>query len=276
MSQSIPSEPKSKIPGEDEGLLIEGPIGELRREQAEVKKRDQEHKKQQLIFNHRLVWFTFGLLIASFIGNGVAIYQSVIAKRAADAATIGANAAASAAKTADATLKSSQKSFRTDLRPYLVTDIPQFLEPPAANGKTIRANVTFKDIGRTPALNDVNYVNLLRYRATKSTDKFVAFLERSFADLRKKVANQEGAKYGRLARRDVAPTATIFTTAEDTTPLSVQEVPELEKGTLTLFFVGIAKYTDAFDESYETEFCYFYFGTDPRTWHICDSHNIIK
>jgi hypothetical protein len=50
----------------------------------------------------------------------------------------------------------------------------------------------------------------------------------------------------------------------------------MERGALNFFYVGIVKYTDAFDGKYETEFCYFYFGSDPKTWHICDSHNIIK
>ncbi len=100
-------------------------------------------------------------------------------------------------------------------------------------------------------------------------------LEGAFGALNK-TADDPGGRYGPLARADVAPGERPFSTAVNETPLSSAELIDLQTGALTLYLTGIVRYTDGFDGVYQTEFCYFYFGADPRTWHICDSHNTIR
>jgi len=61
--------------------------------------------------------------------------------------------------------------------------------------------------------------------------------------------------------------------------MSADEMKDLAKGDgngFILVSVGIIKYADAFNGSYETEFCYYFVGADPRNWHICDAHNTIR
>ena len=78
-------------------------------------------------------------------------------------------------------------------------------------------------------------------------------------------------------RRDIAPTATAFST-EESRPLLAAELGDLTKGdgSFILLSIGVVNYTDAFKGTYETEFCYFFAGPDPKVWHICDNHNVIN
>ena len=193
-----------------------------------------------------------------------------------DATRKSAEAAIRTADIADATLKSSQKSFQVDLRPYVISDgPPQFVVPPNAAGKPIEANVVLRDIGRTPAINAVWFVDLLPY-AAKTRPEYLRFLENSYVNLRKR---QETTieKHAAEMARDIAPTAATFS-SENTRALSALEMTDLEKadGSFILLSVGIVSYTDALKGSYETEFCYYFVGTDPKVWHICDSHNTIR
>jgi len=187
-----------------------------------------------------------------------------------------ADAAQKAAEIADATLKSSQKSFQIDQRPYVITDgPPQFVAPPNLAGKPIEANIVFKDIGRTPAINSVWSVDLLPYKA-RTRPEYLSFLDNSFVSIRKRQETTVERHAAEMSR-DIAPTATTFT-SENTRALSTSEMLDLGKGdgSFILLSIGIVSYTDAFKGGYETEFCYFYVGTDPKVWHICDSHNTVR
>jgi len=174
------------------------------------------------------------------------------------------------------TEKQTQKSFQIDERPYVTIDgTPQFAQPPNTAGIPVSANVVFKDIGKTPAIKTVWFVDLLPYRATNRAN-YLEFVENAFADLRKSgdaTIKEHAAEIG----RDIAPAATTFST-ENSRALSGPEMIDIAKGdgSFILLSVGIVNYTDAFGGSYETEFCYFFAGSDPRVWHICDAHNTIR
>jgi hypothetical protein len=213
------------------------------------------------------------ITVVGIYGYGfVAFLQWQAMQESTEQARRAADAAFSAASTADATLKSAQKSFQIEQRPYVVADVPQFQQ--FAPDKIVSAHITFKNVGRTAAIKQITFANLLRYRASNSRDEYFAFIENAYADLRKQ--DTGGGKYGALARKDVAPNATFFITKENPEILSSKDIPDVERGALNFFYTGIVKYTDSFNGRYETEFCYFYFGTDIKTWHICDSHNTIK
>src|SRR5208337_4459397 len=100
-----------QIPYGDDGLVINTRLIELQRQQAEDKKRDEEFRKQQLDFNKLLTWFTGGLLLVSFLSEGVIVYQTKLSKVSSDAATVAAEQAKRAADIADAGLRQSKESM---------------------------------------------------------------------------------------------------------------------------------------------------------------------
>jgi hypothetical protein len=203
-----------------------------------------------------------------------------------------ANAAKSAAETADTTLKSTEKSFVVDQRPYIVVaeGYPQFLHPPVV-GQQAQVNVLLKNIGKTPAVQVVNSVRFIPYRSEllmklspeerkKARQEYISFIQGEFATLRtgnektqKEIANLKKLDAG----QDVAPNKTYFlTTDQPAVFISETESALLKTGEISLYIVGVTSYIDSYGITYKTEFCSFYFGTDPTVWHICDSHNTIR
>jgi hypothetical protein len=212
--------------------------------------------------------------------TAVAAYQAYQMKIATQAARDGAAAAKSAGETALATLNSSKESFQIEQRPYVVTENLQFVVGPLAPGLT-SINITFRNIGRTPAIRVKREIALLRFHpAPKITPsgvaKLVKFLDGSFQNLEGTLDLAAGEKYAEAAREDLAPNATTFSTGELKEPLTAPEIPLIQKGDLTLFYIGVIRYTDAYNGRYETQFCRMYWGPNPNIVHICDSHNLIK
>lgn len=105
--------------------------------------------------------------------------------------------------------------------------------------------------------------------------EFTAFLKNSFAGLHK-MHDTTLREHAGLSR-DIAPNASGFFT-EETRPLDKGEIVDLEggEGRFTIVLIGVATYTDGFKGDYETEFCSFFVGRDPKVWHSCDTHNTIK
>ena len=66
----------------------------------EAKKRDEQYKDRQIALNSRMATLTTLLVLATFLGGGISIYQAYIAKLNADVAT--ANAAAAKVQAAAA------------------------------------------------------------------------------------------------------------------------------------------------------------------------------
>jgi hypothetical protein len=194
---------------------------------------------------------------------------------------VAAVAAANAATTADTTLKSQQKSFEIDQRPYMVCDIPVFSGNGLVPDKPITANVTFKNIGRTPARRISAAVTLLRFDplprgSQNGTEKVVRFINAGFTALRARNSKSREAGEKFQTGTDIAPNATMFTTNDNLLVIPSSEFKKTESGATTLFYIGTVTYKDSFGNLYETEFCALYFGTDPRIWHVCDNHNTIK
>jgi hypothetical protein len=191
------------------------------------------------------------------------------------------SAAQKAAEIADATLKDNQKSFVLNERPYLIIEgAPQFIKPPAVD-TPIQANVVLRNIGKTPALKILWNVRLLTFIPGKKDSagyqRLVAFMTSTFDDLAKKDTLGRNEIIEKQAEHDVAPEATLFSTSQDILKLSAHELNTLQTSdSLTLFYVGMISYTDNFGGVYKTEFCWIYWGSDPRTWHICDNHNVIE
>jgi hypothetical protein len=198
-----------------------------------------------------------------------------------------AKAAKHAANTADATLKSSQQSFETDQRPYVVTDgVPSF----SFNAKTKKVNfaeasIRLKNTGRTPAFDTFSAVRFDRWDFTgpgkqKTVPALVVAEDTVFSNVSEgmRIYNAEAPEILRriLLRQDMAPGANnYFTTNDLISPLPESDVVKLQNGDTVLIFTGIARYT-GFGHTYETAFCFYYLGTDSSVWHYCAHNNSIK
>ena len=248
------------------------------------------HHQYEITCNKKRDWIDkltiglegFGLfvLIVYTIFTGLMYFSN---KKAADAAK-------SAADTAHDTLTESHKSFVIDQRPYLVvSESPAFINLPLAANKPIQANVTIKNIGRTPAIQEATNIKLFSYHALPNSKdsttnaerlkNYISSLEAAFTEIRQKneAARETLVRFKDFsAGQDVAPGNQFFTTSQEPILLSVPELPLVKTGERTLIYIGITSYTDAYEGSYRTEFCYSYFGADPKVWHICDSHNTIR
>ena len=195
---------------------------------------------------------------------------------AANASKKSADAATSAARTASATLRNQQRSFEIDQRPYMVAvPPPEFVQAPPGN--QVQANITVKNIGRTPAMKYLLYIELTRYEAPADDKKkrVVAFLDGKFRSF------HERALKGRIKlsllreEEDIAPSNTQFAT---TNPIAIdgQQAEKLADGRLVLYYLGLISYSDSFGNQYFTEFCSFYFGANTKLWHACDLHSTIN
>ncbi|MFN0171282.1 MAG: hypothetical protein ACKV22_33115 [Bryobacteraceae bacterium] len=276
-AQQLPKEPPPPGPPKRVSAELNLPPEIVKRYYAEQNK------------SYRLQWWTFfvtGLTFIALVIYTCFTYQTWQAMLASNAISRkSADAALSAAKTADDTLKDSKRAFVLEHRPYLISSIPRFVRNPSADEKQIAANITIENIGKTPAIGRRVFLDLSRYRGiplandpvkdSKAREVFVRFIEGTFNALRKS-ADAPTGKYGHLAREDIAPGAKPFSTGVNKTPITREELPDIQTGALSLYLTGIIRYADGFEGTYETEFCYYYFGSDPTTWHICDSHNTIK
>jgi hypothetical protein len=222
---------------------------------------ERDFWKRQLRVAKWLNWITAGAAIVGLVGLYI-VWRNLGVSR-------------SAANAAERALTNQQAAFQADQRPYIVTDgMPQFVTVPNVQTKT-QANVILKDIGKTPATSAVWFTDLLPYRASTRAE-FLSFVETSFANLHKRRDDTIRQHTGEM-RRDISPTLTAFNT-EESRPLLATEMTDLTKGdgSFILLSVGVVNYNDGFKGDYETEFCYFFVGTDPKVWHLCDSHNTIK
>lgn len=243
---------------------------------------------EKLVINDK-----FWIVLATFVIAGATIRYTVYARRQWKALNDqfpllkrSADAATSAAEIANNTLADQKAAFQIEQRPYLVLDgPPQFLAPPAANSE-IQADITLKNIGRTPAFRVIWEDALIEFKPSAKTPagyvRLRQFLIHHYKRLEGKIssAQKELSTFplGMHAEQDLAPEATLFSTSQEQVILSTNEFSALQTvgGSFTLFDIGVADYRDSFGKEYETDFCYVYWGPDPRTWHICDSHNTIR
>jgi hypothetical protein len=146
----------------------------------------------------------------------------------------------------------------------------------------------YRNIGRTPAVKQWIGVRLFSYHPPKGTKEFRQatvkhFLADKFRQMRKQesVAREEAAHAPEI-EVDVAPGDSTFVSnqdfPEDAVSLSKDDFAGIQQPVPTnvLFFIGLSTYMDAFANIYETEYCWFYFGSDVVVWHKCPTHNSIK
>ncbi len=159
-------------------------------------------------------------------------------------------AAKSAAETADKSLKDSQRAFEVQNRPYVIIDgTAYFLHDQNQKVKINLANISYKNIGKSPAQDVFGLARFTKWRYPGE--------------------HTQEALLSHVVTRDL----------KDTEALSSTDARDLldVKGNVMLFYVGKIHYA-GFEKtkSYTTEFCFFFFGPDTKTWHYCPTHNTIQ
>jgi hypothetical protein len=195
-----------------------------------------------------------------------------------------ADAARSAAGTANSTLRNSTDQFRIEERPYITALVPQFVDHLPAVNQPVLVTVNFQNIGKTPAFEEISYARFVVRRGVfKGKNEIVSYIDSIFQDMAteaKKANRPDVLAY----RQDIAPNAGSFITSELTNSLtapgsarlSTDDLEKVHIGREAELFYGIfIRYKDSFGGSFETEYCWFYFGTD-LTWHFCPTHNVIR
>jgi hypothetical protein len=225
---------------------------------------DQQEKyaEQKLYWKRQLsiaCWLNAITAFAAIVGLGglIFLFGTLRAtKQAADAATKGADLT------------------QREQRPYMIAEAPRFIDPPSVEKKA-KATDFIRNVGKTPAIKVFSSAQFVRYiDSSKSRPQIFAFLDSAFTEIK---AKHLSSRQEPNVRKDVPPNAApLFRTDEDSAPLSQPEILQIEKGDLVLFYIGIASYSDSFGGEFETEYCFFYIGPDPKVWHVCDSHNTIK
>ncbi len=155
---------------------------------------------------------------------------------------------------------------------FIVPLLPKTME-------SLAINAQLDNIGHTPAINVVHNENLIPYSG-KSREELLAFLTKQFTTISDKFRVRSEEVIGRgltdIARVDVAPNAPTWSTLVIEPKLGEEDFENLQSGKTLLFYIGIVRYTDGFNMPYETQFCEFFYGTNPRVWHICQTNNTIK
>lgn len=197
------------------------------------------------------------------------------------------DAAQSAATTAAQTLINQQKSFEIDQRPYLVGQAPVFSGPGFVSDQPLYVNVTVKDVGRTPAVQQLTFLRLVKHRVTGTTaaDQMAGnrkVLERVFNEMREReAADKKIMTTFASVENDTAPGADFFLSNFDKdgiVKLSGSEFKLIQtpNSPLVLYALGLMTYGDKFENRYETQYCWLFFGPNPSIWHRCDAYNAIK
>jgi hypothetical protein len=138
-------------------------------------------------------------------------------------------------------------------------------------------NVSFINLGKTPAIKQWRKLKLVRY-VHLTDDDAVRFFREQFADFDQAFQQDAASKYWPLIGRDIAPGQEDFSTAvlEKPTGLSPDELTALATGKLQLLLIGTIRYTDAFGGANQTDICSQFGGTDSRVWEYCNTRNTIR
>ncbi|MGA2713684.1 MAG: hypothetical protein ABSG41_11320 [Bryobacteraceae bacterium] len=253
------------------------------REAAKTK----SEKKEWSSFEKWYFAVQFLLFIATTSAFGAAwwyasiadIQKNTLISQTAEIST-SARAADSAARTAASELTQTKDAFVIDQRPYVIEDgRPIFVGAIATLAPSI--NVAIKDVGKTPARDTVQAARLIPFRdlvngrLRRNTDLFLAFIDREAIELQLGATKDIRDRIAYL--QDIAPAQTSpFSTIVLTGNITDQDATRIRTGDEFLIFMNVVQYKDSFGNSYRSDMCSFFWGTDPNVWHYCPTHNTIR
>lgn len=242
---------------------------------ARKRREDEQHgfARQQVKTNNRLAWLTALLVLGTFCGTVIGIWQSRISQKAA-------NAAASAASTAEKTLAETQRSnqaqnlaskdalrsaisnFDLDQRAWVGISDVKLMQLQA--NQPITVSVTAVNSGRTIAM-DVRLIS-----TTHVSDIPVNIANYAQHPLEKNVRPITiGQK--QIAIFDWFPNISM-TLPSATGPADALVVANIKNGTKYLYAFGEIHYRDVFKRPHTTLYCALWVQ-EINAFAPCDSYN---
>lgn len=208
------------------------------------------------------------------------------AKRTTDQSVRSADAATTSASTAYEALQDAKNSFQIQNRPYVIVTGNSGTAGFVKGQNTIdmnKVNVTYGNIGKTPAYDAFIFGQFVIERFSKDdppSRTLITAIEDAFKAIAKDDANIV-KYYGEIEKFDLPPEANApFTTFDlKNGPLSDTDMTALKQTPNTILLLSIGRiHYKAFDrtKSYSTDFCFYYFGTNPLIWHYCPTHNLVR
>jgi len=260
--------------------------------QEPVRDKQVESNRQYRVQNS-LRWATWLAFIAAGFYGYMAVRQwreMISARHQAQEGITHATKAAGEAKRAN---DEAGARFREEERPYMViTQHPAFSRTLAAN-QIISVDVHFKNVGKTPAIQDLGNMRLYVYRIPDGDigvrrKSYRQFMSNNIAELRK--ANEKARAEHDLPANafwhgnDVAPDDISYASTQDPVSLNPADLSALLTATndprLILVLLSVETYRDTkskvSEAPYETVTCRQFWGPNPDNWHRCDSLNIIQ
>jgi hypothetical protein len=223
---------------------------------AHIAERDEDGRRETKKFRVEVVTLA-SVIIVAFLS----FWQGYSAQRTADSAIV-------------------------DQRPYVVVKNPGFSTPPGfVANQALSAAVTVTNIGRTPAIDVYDMVDLVYLPApTPVPGEQVIVTQKRFTDVAfdTLAANERSSRIALKplsAESDLAPQGEYFSANYGTTKLSQSEFEDVRSNNPVggaLFFVGLITYTDANNDAHRTEFCWYLISLDKEFWRRCKFHNIIR
>lgn len=206
----------------DESLVINTRLDDLEREQKEEKRRDEDYKRKQLEFNHRTVFLTGVLVLATIAYDCVTGYIAYQAKLSADAAKSAANTAA--------------LSLNITQRAYVFPEAATWV----ADGKAV--NVFIRNSGVSPATNATVQAQLTAFGGKYDVDSMV---------------NEHNlpppGSIGTIPAGSTVRTQNLFRGADGR-----ETMGGIKNGFVSAYIYGIITYGDIFGKVYHPRFCFTY------------------
>jgi hypothetical protein len=231
---------------EGSGIVFDKPKSQ--EEIARQRREDEQHEfaRQQVQTNKRMAWFTGLLVVGTFAGTAIGIWQASISQTAANAARDAANTASGTlaeiqasnrAQTVanDKALQATIDNFHLDQRAWLAPLVPI---SKVENGKAF-FKVPFKNTGRTPAIDAQAGLKITNNPSLiPTTDP----------------EPDKGSGKGLI------PPDGVETTSNIDYPLDEAHTKLVLQGTHVYVF-GTMRYKDIFGQKHWTQYCYETWGT---------------
>jgi hypothetical protein len=165
-------------------------------------------------------------------------------------------------------LAQTERTVQLDEWPYMWASKVELTAAPAA-GQPLSINITFKNIGKSPAQSANAYRNFGLISIDPNNEAIAkAQMETLFKNAKRKMI--------RSKTQTVPPGEDFFTSTQESLILTAHDIDLIQQGQSELVAVGGAVYEDVFGKSHETEVCRVIVNKPLTVWHYCAIHNAMR
>jgi hypothetical protein len=164
-------------------------------------------------------------------------------------------------------LRHTQRAFALDQWPYMM-DTKADLSEPLIPGHEIFVNITFKNVGKSPAQNLRIYRKYGLIEITGREQDAMTRIEALFTAARKSIEQPHD--------QTIPPTGDLFTTVQNHIKPTKEQIDLITNQHLELAVISGVVYYDIFGGLHETQSCRILIGPDLRVWHLCETHNRMR